>query len=227
MSLSPAFDIVLQLCAILSILHSSFSILPSVFPSSINALLYHLPSHPFEFSVLFNCCIINLYFSILFSIVASFSNKLFFICSIIFVNLSNTLYKKNPSHTLSPLPLGPTLFIPSFQSPLPILGKPFSPKFKLLSIAFIQCSYMLPVSFVYSNLSYLSSSFSSSSFPTKYGVFSFKMLISPVNSIYSHVKYTSHNKSSDILVLIPLPVSSCHQCSTSPSKNCCLLCFII
>ena len=48
-----------------------------------------------------------------------------------------------------------------------------------------------------------------------------------VDSIYSQVKYTSHNKSSENFVLIPLPVSSCHQCCTSPSKNWCLLCFII
>ena len=40
-----------------------------------------------------------------------------------------------------------------------------------------------------------------------------------VNSIYSSTAYTSHNKSSENLVLIPLLVSLCHQWSTSPSIN--------
>jgi len=57
------------------------------------------------------------------------------------MNFSKIPYKKNPSHTLSPLPLFPTVLNPSFQSPEPILGNPFSPKLRLFSIAFLQCSY--------------------------------------------------------------------------------------
>ena len=52
-------------------------------------------------------------------------------------NKGNISYKKNPSQTLSPFPLFPTVFNPSFQSPEPILGSPFSPKFNDFSIALI------------------------------------------------------------------------------------------
>ena len=47
------------------------------------------------------------------------------------INSFNTAYMKKPSHTLSPLPFAPTLLIPSFQSPVPILGRPCSPKFPI------------------------------------------------------------------------------------------------
>ena len=36
----------------------------------------------------------------------------------------NTLWMKKPSHVLSPRPSAPTLFMPSFQSPVPKSGSP-------------------------------------------------------------------------------------------------------
>ena len=36
----------------------------------------------------------------------------------------STSQRKNPSHTLSPRPLSPTRFMPSFQSPEPMNGSP-------------------------------------------------------------------------------------------------------
>ena len=42
------------------------------------------------------------------------------------------------SHTLSPFPSIPTRFIPSFQSPLPMSGRPCAPTVRPLSIAFTQ-----------------------------------------------------------------------------------------
>ena len=128
-------------------------------------------------------------------------------------------YKKNPSHMLSPFPLFPTVFIPSFQSPAPILGNPFSPKSSFLLIAFMQCSYIFSFSSVYSYLLYFSSSPSSSSIPQVYSTSLSRMLISSVNSIYSKTLYGNHNKSSEIFVLIPDWLCSCHQCITSPSLN--------
>ena len=65
--------------------------------------------------------------------------------------------ERNRSQTLSPFPLFPTVLNPSFQSPEPILGIPCSPKFILLSIAFIQCLYKLSTTFEGIYSSYLSS----------------------------------------------------------------------
>ena len=43
-------------------------------------------------------------------------------------------------HTLSPCPSAPTLFIPSFQSPVPISGRPCGPNRLACSIARTQCA---------------------------------------------------------------------------------------
>jgi len=43
--------------------------------------------------------------------------------------LQGATLRKKPNHMLSPFPLFPTVLNPSFQSPEPILGNPFSPKF--------------------------------------------------------------------------------------------------
>ena len=40
--------------------------------------------------------------------------------------------RNQPSQTLSPLPPSPTRFMPSFQSPVPISGRPCSPTVRLL-----------------------------------------------------------------------------------------------
>src|SRR3546814_3938389 len=42
-------------------------------------------------------------------------------------DLLSTSYRKNPSQTLSPRPPSPTRFMPSFQSPVPISGRPRPP----------------------------------------------------------------------------------------------------
>ena len=68
---------------------------------------------------------------------------------------------------LSPFPLFPTVLNPSFQSPEPILGNPFSPKFNDFSIAFFQCSYIVPFSSDDKYLSYFSSVPSSKLAPCK------------------------------------------------------------
>jgi len=59
---------------------------------------------------------------------------------------SSTAYKKNPSHTLSPRPSAPTRFIPSFQSPPPMEGSPWTPKSSPCWIARAACSYKVPTS---------------------------------------------------------------------------------
>jgi hypothetical protein len=47
-------------------------------------------------------------------------------------NRISTSHMKNANHTLSPLPSCPTMFIPSFQSPEPMRGRPCSPNLKPL-----------------------------------------------------------------------------------------------
>ena len=49
--------------------------------------------------------------------------------------------ENHPSQTLSPRPPAPTRFIPSFQSPVPISGRPCAPVGRLSAIARTQCSY--------------------------------------------------------------------------------------
>ena len=48
--------------------------------------------------------------------------------------------RNQPSQTLSPCPRAPTRFMPSFQSPVPISGRPCAPVARLTSIARTQCS---------------------------------------------------------------------------------------
>ena len=85
------------------------------------------------------------------------------------------VYKKKPNHTLSPFPSGPILLNPSFQSPIPIFGKPFSPKLHALLIALLQCLYIVSSCLPDKYLSYLYFSFSSRIFPSKYGVLILKI----------------------------------------------------
>ena len=54
--------------------------------------------------------------------------------------------RNQASQTLSPLPPPPTRFIPSFQSPVPMSGRPWAPVAMLMAIARRQCSYNEPVS---------------------------------------------------------------------------------
>ena len=58
----------------------------------------------------------------------------------------STPIRKNASQTLSPLPPAPTRFMPSFQSPPPISGRPCAPVPTPLRMARTQCSYRLALS---------------------------------------------------------------------------------
>ncbi len=112
---SPAPDSTDQLCAIESIWHSAFLLDPSGVPSSKYARRYHSPSHAL-YSILWPRS------------VASFSHRSANAASprrrATSANSMSTLQRKNASQTLSPLPCLPTRFMPSFQSPEPISGKP-------------------------------------------------------------------------------------------------------
>ena len=55
-------------------------------------------------------------------------------------NSFSTTTRNQPSHTLSPRPSWPTRFIPSFQSPEPISGRPCAPYFIERSMARTACS---------------------------------------------------------------------------------------
>jgi len=46
--------------------------------------------------------------------------------------------ERNPSQTLSPAPCSPTMFMPSFQSPEPMSGRPVLPRPRPLRIALTQ-----------------------------------------------------------------------------------------
>jgi len=50
-------------------------------------------------------------------------------------------HRNQASHTDSPLPSWPTRFMPSFQSPVPIRGRPCAPTARLRSMARAACSY--------------------------------------------------------------------------------------
>ena len=49
-------------------------------------------------------------------------------------------HRNQPSQTLSPLPPAPTRFMPSFQSPVPISGRPCAPVARFRSMPRTQCS---------------------------------------------------------------------------------------
>src|SRR5450755_2697092 len=112
-SADPAPDKTAQLCAMESILHSSLTEEPSAVPLSNQARLYHCPSHAFFSIFSFNRCAAFLHSS------ANAESLCKMAVSEKRISIS---YRKNPIHTLSPLPPIPTLSKPSFQSPLPIKG---------------------------------------------------------------------------------------------------------
>jgi hypothetical protein len=55
-------------------------------------------------------------------------------------NSFSTVMRNHPSHTLSPRPMWPTRFIPSFQSPDPMSGSPWAPNFIAQAMARTACS---------------------------------------------------------------------------------------
>ena len=60
--------------------------------------------------------------------------------SAIGANAVSAACRNQPSQTLSPLPASPTRFMPSFQSPVPISGRPCAPVARLRSRPRAQCS---------------------------------------------------------------------------------------
>src|SRR5690606_9614418 len=114
------------------ILHSSLLDEPNGVPSSKYARRYHLPSHAFLFMFSSNNTMLCLHTSANSSSPRKLAS---------FIKRFSTSYRKNPSHTLSPFPPIPTIFIPSFQSPEPMKGKPCSPNRSACVIARLPCSY--------------------------------------------------------------------------------------
>src|SRR5690349_7896363 len=129
---SPAPESTDQLCAMESIWHSWFEEEPSGEPSSKYARRYHSPSHAFC-SML--CCSWRASDKHLSANTESPRREASS------AKRAKISYRKNPSHTLSPLPCSPTRFMPSFQSPDPIRGRPCSPYLRAARIDCTQWSY--------------------------------------------------------------------------------------
>ena len=108
-----------QLCAIASIRQSCEVFDPRGVPSSKYPRRYHSPSQAWASRLLCRRRACERH------IAATLSSSL---CSASAANRCKMSYRKKPSQTLSPLPSIPTRFIPSFQSPAPISGRPCSPK---------------------------------------------------------------------------------------------------
>ena len=92
---------------------------------------------------------------------------------------------KKPSHVLSPRPAAPTLFMPSFQSPVPKSGSPWAPAVRPLSIARTQCSKSVPASVETPGWPYDSCSALASSGAVRNGTRSSRTAASPVARTYS------------------------------------------
>ena len=117
-SAGAAPDNTAQLCAIESILHSVFAAEPSGVPSSKYPRRYQSPSQlvastrsPRTVASLVHCT------------AKAASPRL----RASGAKRCSTAIRKNASQTLSPLPPAPTRFMPSFQSPAPISGRPCAP----------------------------------------------------------------------------------------------------
>ncbi len=125
-----------QLCAIESIWHSTPLAVPSGVPSSNQARRYHSPSQAFTSMA-----------------TASLSRASVQVCAKASSwferaraeNSRSTSQTKKPIHTLSPLPCSPIRFMPSFQSPPPISGRPCTPMRSPCLTASMACSYSVAV----------------------------------------------------------------------------------
>ena len=91
--------------------------------------------------------------------------------------------RNHPNQTLSPRPSWPTRFMPSFQSPPPINGRPWAPTARLASRARAQCSYRLVISSDDVGWKKLSLSPGSRAWPTRKGEVSSSTAASPVRSM--------------------------------------------
>ena len=113
-----------------SILHSSFWAEPRGVPSSKDPRRYHSPSHARSRLAARRLA------SCRYRSARARSPR----CSHRGANDVSTMWRNQPSQVLSPRPWGPTRFMPSFQSPLPMRGRPCGPDVIPLSIARTQCS---------------------------------------------------------------------------------------
>src|SRR5579863_6096742 len=121
-----------QDCAMESILASEFTCDPRGVPSSKKPRKYHSPSHAdFEIAeVNSRACLRHVWRSCSEMRFPATSEK-----------ATKVLERNQASHTLSPLPSTPTLFIPSFQSPSPNRGRSCEPNRQPRCSALLQCSH--------------------------------------------------------------------------------------
>jgi hypothetical protein len=117
--------------AIESIRHSTFVAEPSGVPSSKKARRYQSPSQPWRSSARRS----DFMWARQRSALERWPRA-----SAIGAKAARTVYRNQPSQTLSPRPLLPTRFMPSFQSPVPMNGSPWAPTARLRSRAATQWS---------------------------------------------------------------------------------------
>ena len=120
-----------------------------------------------------------------------------------------------PTTTLSP-PSQPTASMPSFQSPVPISGRPCAPRSSNeSSTARQQCSYRVSVSSDFSISQYMFCCPYGIFMSARYGICSSKIAASPLTSAYSHAASGRKRRSSLIIVRTPRgspsAKPSCHQ----------------
>src|SRR2546422_5353551 len=121
---SVAPEITLHDCAIESMRHASLMADPSGVPSSKYARRYQLPSQASRSSDSFSAPAWSRH-----ALTRSPSPR----ASASLAHSDRIGWRNQASQTLSPFPSAPTRFIPSFQSPVPISGKPWLPTDRLRS----------------------------------------------------------------------------------------------
>ena len=111
--------------------------------------------------------------------------------------------------------------MPSFQSPVPMSGRPWAPAVRPLSIARTQCSKSVPSSARHARLAVRTRARPArAAAPPGTATRSSSTPVSPVVRTYSATTYGSQSRSSEQRERRPRPLGSCHQCWTSPSTNC-------
>src|SRR5438132_3109757 len=115
-------EITLHDCAIESMRHASLTADPSGVPSSKYARRYHPPSQASRSSDSFSALAWPRH------VVARLPSPR---ASATVAHSDRIGWRNQASQTLSPFPSAPTRFIPSFQSPVPISGRPWLPTDRL------------------------------------------------------------------------------------------------
>ncbi len=126
------------------------------------------------------------------------------------------------SHTLSPLPSTPTRFMPSFQSPVPISGRPCAPTREApVDAPAHSARTACRVSAAIARLEVRLRLSGGERRPVEERNRSRRGPPGPPSRRDSASStYGSQSRSSEIRVRTPRPAGSCHQCCTSPSTNC-------